>query len=280
MPAGIVETVVCEVSGTIPSQWCPRQRSELFAVDQPPLPADQDLWQKIYIDTWTRLRASQACADFVDETFVVNVKDTFARRWLRQDGEGQAWAQSMGFERPIVFAPERECKSDDPRPTLLIVFPKDGDTIQDLQLNVYAVIDSNEEFDFWHLDAGRGEKPVEWVNLAQGPNRVTQPDIIATWDVADIAPGEVITLRLVMEGREGKYAMRSVRLLMMIPTPTPTATPQPTDTPLPSATPLPSPTPLPPTLPPPPAPSPTNPPPPTEGVTPYPIRFPKATASP
>jgi len=34
-PTGIVETVICAESGTLPSEWCPTQKTELFAKDQP-----------------------------------------------------------------------------------------------------------------------------------------------------------------------------------------------------------------------------------------------------
>lgn len=40
-PAGIIEKVICSVSGTEPSEWCTNQRNEFFAADQPPLPKEQ-----------------------------------------------------------------------------------------------------------------------------------------------------------------------------------------------------------------------------------------------
>jgi penicillin-binding protein 1C len=61
-PPGVVERVICAESGTSPSEWCPKQRSELFAIDQPPLPPEDDLWQRVVIDTWTGLRASSSCS--------------------------------------------------------------------------------------------------------------------------------------------------------------------------------------------------------------------------
>ena len=63
-PGGVVERVICEISGTLPSQWCPQQRSEIFAADQPPLAKEEDLWQKIVIDTWTGLRAFRSLPRF------------------------------------------------------------------------------------------------------------------------------------------------------------------------------------------------------------------------
>ena len=42
---------------------------------------------------------------------------------------GQAWAESIGFEDPITFAPTDECKADDPRPLLAFSVPQDKDRI-------------------------------------------------------------------------------------------------------------------------------------------------------
>ena len=74
-PAGIVERVICAVSGTEASQWCPTQRNELFAADQLPTAKGYDLWQKASIDTWTGLLASAECPDFIADKMALNVKD-------------------------------------------------------------------------------------------------------------------------------------------------------------------------------------------------------------
>lgn len=264
-PAGVVEMVICEISGTTPSQWCPRQRTELFAIDQPPLPADQDLWRQVRIDTWTGLLASPACSEFAEEKFVLNVTDTWARRWVRRDPQGQAWAEAMGFPRPVIFAPNRECRSDDPRPTLILAYPQDNETIRDSMVNIYALIDAPQDFDFWRLEYGLGEKPVVWETLAQGRNRIKQPDIIASWDVSNFPAGEVVTLRLYLQGLDGAYAEKRVRLLMLVPTPTPTPTLTPSPTLIPTETPTPTQ-----------IPSPT----PTETPSPAAAHFPKATQAP
>lgn len=251
-PPGIVEHVICELSGTSPSQWCPKQRNELFAADQPPLPKEQDLWQRVLIDTWSGLRASTACTEFLEEKTLLNVTDQAARRWIRRDAAGQSWAEKIGFPPPVTFAPTQECAAGDPRPTLVLAYPPDGQTILETTVSVYALIDAPQDFDFWRLDYGLGDKPVNWETLAQGHNRLTQPDIIANWNVGGFPPG-VATLRLVLQGLEGGYVERQIHLILLVPTPTPqpTATPLPTSTPLPTLTPtntpLPTDTPLPPT---------------------------------
>src|SRR5574338_1721875 len=72
-PPGIVERAICALSGTEPSNACQQQITEVFASDQPPLPAGQDLLRHVRIDTWTQLEASDACKDFVEEENVLNV---------------------------------------------------------------------------------------------------------------------------------------------------------------------------------------------------------------
>ncbi len=57
-PAGIVDRVICKVSGTEPSEWCTEQATEIFAADQLPLSKESDLWKQARIDTWSGLLAS------------------------------------------------------------------------------------------------------------------------------------------------------------------------------------------------------------------------------
>ncbi|MCC7130684.1 MAG: transglycosylase domain-containing protein, partial [Anaerolineae bacterium] len=184
-PVGVVEQVICEVSGAQPSQWCPQQRTELFALDQPPLPADQDLWQKAALDTWTGLRASPACADFVRDRLVLNVTDQFARRWIRREPAGQVWAARMGFDPPVTFAPNRECRADDPRPLLDFAYPRDNNVIREGVLDVYIVANATQGFEFWELAFGYGENPLEWTPLAQGRDPLDQPELVYKWDLTD-----------------------------------------------------------------------------------------------
>ncbi|MFN2299748.1 MAG: transglycosylase domain-containing protein, partial [Anaerolineales bacterium] len=105
-PAGIVHHLICSISGAEPSRYCTATRMESFAADQPPLPADQDLWRDAWIDTFTGLRASAACADHVDQALTVAVSDPAARLWLEVYPEGKLWASQHGFPDPIRYYPE------------------------------------------------------------------------------------------------------------------------------------------------------------------------------
>ncbi len=55
-PNGIVDKVVCRLSGTEPSSFCGSQISEVFAFDQLPLPPSQDLARRINIDCGRAIR--------------------------------------------------------------------------------------------------------------------------------------------------------------------------------------------------------------------------------
>lgn len=241
-PGGIIEMAVCEISGTLPSEWCPRQRSEIFVADQPPLPKEQDLWQKLLVDTWTDLRASEACDEFTEERFVLNVEDQWAKRWIRREPAGQGWAESIGFRQPVTFSPPRECKADDPRPRLAFTSVEDGDRITSNPLAIFALADATQWFDFFQLEYGLGDDPLDWERLMRSNSPVGQSERIHEWDMQDIPTGP-ISLRLYMRSVEDTFAELKVRLDNQIPTPTPTPTNTPTPTFTPTVTPTPTATP-------------------------------------
>lgn len=254
-PAGIVDRVICAISGSEPSPWCGSQRSEIFAADQLPLPAEEDFWKKVRVDTWTGLSASSACPEFVQEQFVLNVTDPAGVRWIRETGEGRSWAESIGFEPPFLFVPERECALTDPRPQILFAGLQDGQTIIASPLDIYAVVYIANDFKRFHLEWGPGHDPASWVPLVENVEQAYQnPQLIYVWDVSQLPAGPV-TLRIVLESDRDTQAERRIRLNLLLPTatttptalptatPTLTWTPTPTETPMPSATPTQTPTP-------------------------------------
>ena len=86
-PAGVIDRVICEVSGTEPSEWCPGQRSEFFAADRPHCQKSRICGLRCWWIHGLTSRASAACGDFTAETFALNVSDPWAIRWI-QDARG------------------------------------------------------------------------------------------------------------------------------------------------------------------------------------------------
>jgi hypothetical protein len=243
MPSRIEQHTICTVSGTQPSKWCPSQREEYFAADQPPLPSEDDLWRQVQYDTWTGLLASPECTnDYIDDHLAINVTDEWALKWIRENENGQQWARDMGFEE-VFFVPDRKCNASDPRPKLQFVGLQDGQTITQTSLDISIVADATAGFHSWRLDWSTSGEPEKRKKLVGNTNTsIPSPTKVYTWDLSGMPNGQII-LRLYMERDGGGYADRNIKLNLILPTPTPMPTW--TFTPTPSATPTPTPTEIP-----------------------------------
>ncbi|MCQ3938356.1 MAG: penicillin-binding protein [Chloroflexi bacterium] len=237
-PPGIVDKVVCRLSGTEPSNWCSSQYSEVFAFDQLPLPPGQDLVRRLKIDLWTGYQASEACEGPSREMLVMNVKDPWARKWLETD-DGKRWLASNEFPEDPVYAPERECKEGDPRPHLGINL-NDGQVISTPVLEIKGTARADDEIEKWVLEFGLGEDPGAWTVLNESDKPV-ENGTLHTWNLSGM-PNGIVTLRLTLIGKNAEVDKR-IRLNLSLPTPTappatPTLTPSPTQfPPTPTATP-------------------------------------------
>ena len=249
-PSGMIDKVICSLSGTEPSKWCRGQQNEIFAADQPPLQRGMDIWRKVVLDTWTWLEASEACEEFTETEMVLRVDDIWAREWLETKA-GKIWLEAHDFPQKPTFAPSRECRDSDPQPKLVFSNLDEGQIITASNLEIFGIVTVERNFGVWHLDYGLGAEPSSWKTLvADNGTEHKKSEKLYTWDLDDLPNGE-ISLRLSLEGDNDGYAERIVRVTLNLPTPTPTptATPTSTATPLPTATPtlLPTETPIPPT---------------------------------
>lgn len=236
-PDGIEDKIICTLSGAEPSQYCPDQRSEIFAAGEGPLPKEDDLWKIAQVDTWTNLSASPVCQGYIAEKYVLNVTDPWAIKWITNNEAGQAWAKKNGFESSVIFVPSRACKADDPRPTLVFVGLEDRQSINASPIELYAVINATGNFENYSLEYGYGENPSAWMNLIPaGGSASASPQKLVSWDVSDSHPGYV-TLRLIMKSNNNGYAEKLLRLNLQLPTPTASSTPTVTSTPTETATP-------------------------------------------
>jgi membrane carboxypeptidase/penicillin-binding protein PbpC len=225
-PAGIMDRVVCSLSGTEPSNTCNDQYTEVFASDQPPLPASQDLLRRVNLDVWTQLEASDACKDFSEKQNVLNVTDPWARKWFG-GGEGRNWLEVHNLPRKPVYAPERECRADDPHPKIEIALA-DGQTVTTPVLEVKGTADATGYFESWKLEIGLGAEPAQWV-LLNGGNSPVNNGLLNSLDLSNL-PNGILTLRLTVTGKYGEV-MKSVQLNLSLATPTPPPTATPTETP-------------------------------------------------
>ena len=236
-PPGIVDKVICALSGAEPSEYCPDQRSEIFAQDQLPLPKEDDLWKNAQVDTWTNLSSSPACPGFTAEKYVLNVTDPWAIKWIKEKEAGKAWAEKNGFTSPVIFVPARACKAEDPRPNLVFVGLEDRQTITTSPIDLYAVVNATANFESFYLEYGLGDNPSSWMRIVeQGGAASASPQKLLTWDVSSMPQG-IVTLHLYMKSNNNGYAEKFLRLNLQMPLPTATNTPTVTLTPTVTATP-------------------------------------------
>jgi len=238
-PATIEEYVICSISGTEPSELCSNQTREIFAQGQPPLGKEDDLWKEIEVDTWTNLKASSACSEFSESELVLNVSEEWAVKWIKENKTGQEWAKDKGFPDPVIFVPERECRGDDPRPTIVFVGMQDDMNVTTPLLDVYAVVSATKHFEQFKLQYGVGNNPSKWTTLLTSHEQFTEPEKLISWDVYQAGASRV-TLRIYIKSSQDTFAEKRIHVNLLVPTLTPTTEIPPTETPLPSPEPTPT----------------------------------------
>jgi hypothetical protein len=228
-PAGIIDKVVCRLSGTEPSNWCDSEYSEIFAFDQPPLPSSKDLARRVRIDLWTGYEASEVCKGPTDDEMVLTVTDKWARQWF-DSGAGRDWLDNHGLPREPYYAPERECNASDPQPIIELNL-NDGEVITSSSLNITGSATADGGFKGWRLEYALGTNPDAWSTLTVGDAPVKNGTLY-TWNLSGI-PNGMITLRLTLFGDKAEVD-EEVSFNLSLPVPnTNTPIPAPTDTPEP-----------------------------------------------
>lgn len=222
-PAGIMTKVVCKLSGAEPSSACGEQYAEYFASDQPPLPPGQDLARRIKLDLWTGLQASEQCKGRSEDEVVLNVKDPWAREWLDTDA-GREWLEERELPAHPIYAPERECKADDPQPVIGLEL-SNGQEVTTLPLRVKGSAYAEEYFKGWRLEYSLTSNPDTWALLVESDAPVKN-DVLFTWDYSNILNGSV-NLKLTLVGKHAEVEERvTIRLNpYFTPTPAPTEIP-------------------------------------------------------
>lgn len=250
-PPTIVEKTICGLSGAEPSEFCPpeEQRTELFASDRPPLPAERDLWQKAFLDPYTGLRLTAECAAYYQndrlleqQKLVIAVSDPSAQKWLTEDPDGQAWAAAHNITPPIQWAPAADCTKDSPHPIISFAYPAEGATLTGGPIQILGQAAATADFDHFVIEYGLSHDPMGWGSVA-GPNTNPFPETgrLADWDMSSLPDGPT-SLRIIVFSKSGRSAEARVRFTVQHPTPTPTPTgtatltPTVTDTATPTST--------------------------------------------
>ena len=193
-PPGLVDKIVCKLSGTEPSNLCGSQYTEVFASDQLPLQPGFDLARHIKIDLWTGYQASDVCKGPKEDAIVLNVSDKWARAWL-ETGAGRDWLEKHDLPVKPRFAPERECSANDPQPIIEIKL-NDGETITSTMLDIKGSATADDGFEKWVLEYGQSTDPGSWSVLSES-NKPVEDGTLYSLNLSNLTNG-VITLRLTL----------------------------------------------------------------------------------
>lgn len=228
-PNGIVERIICAISGTEPSEWCPEQTIEVFDSDNLPLTKENDLWQQVRLDTWSGLVANEHCEKYTKEKLSINVTEKKVQKWLKQDDLGQRFAQALGFDDPILFTPTEECDSGTSQPTLEFTNISDGSVVSSAVVEFEIIASVEGRFSEWSISIAKGSNPSkkDWQMVYSSDLQIYSPTIVTGISTAELE-NATYSLKLRMDNPDGGYAEKVIKFsVAYVP---PTTTPEPTAT--------------------------------------------------
>ena len=233
-PAGVAQYEVCADTGAGFGPACPESRRQFFAIDRPPLPAEQDLYQIIRLDRTTQRLATEFTPAGAIEEKIFKVYPERYRRWAEEHGIPQPPQDASDI---FTFGPELAMRQ-----------PMEGEIVSGV-VQVFGTANA-PAFSSYELQYGVSHDPGAFSLPFSGPFAAPRLDgLLGEWDTRGLNPGPH-TLRLVVRDTFGSEYETRVRVFVEHPTPTPmptaTWTPEP-PTPEPSPTILPTDTPQPPT---------------------------------
>ena len=148
------------------------QRTEMFAADQPPLPAETGPATPGYHRHVDGSGSQPMRAESSPSKPWSSMLPTHGpARWFKTP-EGRNWLDYHGFSTPPVYAPDKECSAGDPTPRNLAISIHDGDVITQPTVVVHGSASASDGIKSWTLEFGLGNDPNRWTTLAQGDQGV------------------------------------------------------------------------------------------------------------
>ncbi len=199
-PANVIERVVCQTSGLLPTRYCPQTREIFFVdsqqgIDTQPVQADT-YWRSYDVNVCTgRLATASSSPGCVEQVVFFDYPQD-VRAWARETGqrfpptEYDAAGGASPFSAVTIISP----------PFLARVRG-----VVEVRGNV-----SDENFAYYRLDYGAGTQPDVWLQVG-GQNTTSGRDIVlGTWDTTGLSDGAVYTLRLTMVRADNSLEMSYV----------------------------------------------------------------------
>lgn len=187
-PPTVVEQVVCQISGLLPTRHCPQER-ELFYVDPAAsvdtIPRQTDTYWKTYaVNVCSgRLATTSSPANCVEDI-----------PFFDYPPQVLGWARETGQRLPPSEYDSVEAAS--PASPVAIISP-----VYLSRVRGAVEVRGNVEDDalaYYRLDYGAGTQPDVWTQIGEDGTEPGRDIVLGTWDTSGLSSGAVYTLRLQM----------------------------------------------------------------------------------
>ncbi|MCB0024031.1 MAG: hypothetical protein KDD91_13445, partial [Caldilinea sp.] len=183
-PPGIVQRVVCQPSGLLPTDQCQEQRAETFVAGTEPTISD-NVWQEFEIDRETGLLAGPATPPERIEKRVYEILPQEASDWVRDNGIPQPPTETASL------------RLEDFDPDSAIISPTLGSYIAG-QIEFIG----NARGGPYRLEIGQGLEPAEWSQIGPEHGEEIQNGVLERLDTTQLPEG-LYTVRLTVNRGDG-----------------------------------------------------------------------------
>ena len=240
LPDGMLQVEICEETGTVPSEACPRHTSDWFSTSTRPLGAEHDLFERIRLERDSNRVADDNTPDDQVEERIFKVYPRPYREWAERNGIAQPPIEALddndggsdsGDSDGVVDNGEDEGDGGGDEPIAVdaevrISSPREGDVVG----GVVTVEGSANVAGFarYELRYGVTHDPGAFSEPIAGPyGSPVINSVLGQWETRDLADGPH-TLRLLVYRDNGTSYAADVRLFVNNEAPTPLPPPTPT----------------------------------------------------
>jgi membrane peptidoglycan carboxypeptidase len=196
MPAGVSEIQVCDPSGLLPTQYCPRVVREVFIEGTQPANYDS-LYQPLRVNRETgKLATLFTPIDLVEE-----------RVYLVPPPAAAAWAEAAGIEKPpteydTVLAGESGSSA------VNIIRPEMFEYVRGRVTLRGAA--NPKGFEYYRLQYGQGLNPTRWVQIGADSQKAVTSGTLGEWDTDGLEG--LYSVQLVVVYGDGKVSTDAVQV--------------------------------------------------------------------
>jgi hypothetical protein len=196
MPAGVSEIQVCDPSGLLPTQYCPRVVREVFIEGTQPANYDS-LYQPLRVNRETgKLATLFTPIDLVEE-----------RVYLVPPPAAAAWAEAAGIEKPpteydTVLAGESGSS------VVNILRPEMFEYMRG-KVTLHGAANP-KGFEYYRLQYGQGLNPTRWVQIGSDRQKAVVSGALGEWDTDGLEG--LYSVQLVVVYGEGQVSTDAVQV--------------------------------------------------------------------